>query len=245
MEILQLKNLKYRAGERNILDGITIDFWKGHVHAIVGPNGAGKSTLAYSIMGLSSYRSLEGEIYYKGEKLNSLSIDERARKGITLAWQEPARFEGLKIRNFLKSAAKDKSEENLRNALKLMGLEPDDYINRAVDKTLSGGERKRIELASIFVMEPELVLLDEPDSGIDVAALDKIFDMIKILKERGTTIILITHSPTVLEQSEHAFIMCKGKIVDKGVTSKVKDYFNDRCIPCDHKNDPRELLAKN
>ena len=238
MGILQLKNLKYKAGDKTILNGITADFWDGHVHAVVGPNGAGKSTLAYTIMGLSSYRDFEGDIIFKGEKLNDIPIDERAKRGITLAWQEPARFEGLKIRDFLKAAAKDKSEKNLRAAMEMMGLNPSDYMNRAVDKTLSGGERKRVELASIFVMEPDLVLLDEPDSGIDVAALEKIFDMIKILKERGTTIILITHSPTVLKQSEHAFIMCCGQIIDKGTTDKVKDYFNDRCIPCDHKNVP-------
>lgn len=240
MGILQLKNLKYKAGDKAILNDITADFWEGHIHAIVGPNGAGKSTLAYTIMGLSSYRDFDGDIIFKGEKLNDISIDERAKRGITLAWQEPARFEGLKIRDFLKAAAKDKSMKNLRNAMEMMGLSPDEYMNRAVDKTLSGGERKRVELASIFVMEPDLVLLDEPDSGIDVAALEKIFDMIKILKEKGTTIILITHSPTVLKQSEHAFIMCCGKIIDKGTTDKVKDYFSDRCIPCDHKNVPGE-----
>ena len=238
MGILQLKNLKYKAGDKQILNDITVDFWEGHIHAIVGPNGAGKSTLAYTIMGLSSYRNMEGEIIFKGEKINDISIAERAKKGITLAWQEPARFEGLKISEFLKAAAKDKSEKNIRKSLEMMDLRPDDYLGRAVDKTLSGGERKRVELASIFVMEPDLVLLDEPDSGIDVAALEKIFDMIKILKEKGTTIILITHSPTVLKHSEHAFIMCCGKIIDKGSTDKVQDYFSDRCIPCDHKNVP-------
>lgn len=238
MGILQLRNLKYKAGDKQILNDLTIDFWEGHIHAIVGPNGAGKSTLAYTIMGLSSYRDFEGEILFKGKNINDIPIDQRAKMGITLAWQEPARFEGLKIRDFLKAAAKDKSENNLRNAMEMMGLKPDDYLNRAVDKTLSGGERKRVELASIFVMEPDLVLLDEPDSGIDVAALEKIFDMIKILKEKGTTVILITHSPTVLKQSEHAFIMCCGKIIDKGTTDKVKDYFNERCVPCDHKNIP-------
>ena len=172
------------------------------------------------------------------DSLNDLSIDERARKGITLAWQEPARFEGLRLEHFLKATAKDKSIDNIKKSLSLIGLNPSTYLGRAVDKTLSGGERKRIELASIWVMEPSLVLLDEPDSGIDVSALENIFEMIRLLKEKKTTVILITHSLTVLKQADHAFLMCCGQIVDKGSTEKISGYFHDKCLPCDHKNVP-------
>ncbi|MCD4785039.1 MAG: ABC transporter ATP-binding protein [Candidatus Eremiobacteraeota bacterium] len=238
MGILELKNLSLEFEDKKILNNLNLDFREGHIHAIVGPNGAGKSTLAYTIMGLSDYRDISGEIFFKDESIHNIDIDERARKGITLAWQEPARFEGLSTKKFLKAAAKDKSEENLRNALLSVGLSPDNYIDRAVDKTLSGGERKRIELASIYIMEPELVLLDEPDSGIDVAALEKIFEMIKVLKKRKTTVILITHSLTVLEQAEYAFLMCNGKIVDKGSVNKIAGYFRKKCVLCDHKNKP-------
>lgn len=244
MGILELKNLSLEFEDKKILNNINVDFREGHIHAIVGPNGAGKSTLAYTIMGLSDYRDMSGEIYFKDKPIDNINIDERARMGITLAWQEPARFEGLSIRKFIEASAKDKSEENLRNALSSVGLSPDDYIDRAVDKTLSGGERKRIELASIYVMEPELVLLDEPDSGIDVAALEKIFEMIRVMKKRGTTVILITHSLTVLEQAEHAFLMCKGQIVDKGSIDKITGYFRKKCVPCDHKNEPDPGMFK-
>ena len=117
-------------------------------------------------------------------------------------------------------------------------MNPSDYLNRSVDKTLSGGERKRIELASILTMAPSLVMMDEPDSGIDVEALNKIFQAIARLKENGTTVLLITHSQTVLEQADHAFLMCCGRVVEKGAVDKIMNYFGEKCIPCDHKNQP-------
>lgn len=209
------------------------------MHAVVGPNGAGKSTLANTIMGRSGYRDFQGDILYEGESIRDLSIDERARKGITLAWQEPARYEGLTVEEFIWAGTEEKSIENCRQALKQVGLKPDSYINRALDRSLSGDERKRIELASILTMDPKLVMMDEPDSGIDVDALEKIFDAIQVLKENGTTVIMITHSATVLEKADHAFLICCGKLLSKGVTSKIQQYFGEKCIPCDRQNQPK------
>jgi len=119
-----------------------------------------------------------------------------------------------------------------------VGLEPSRYIQRAVDKTLSGGERKRIELASILAMEPRLVLMDEPDSGIDVEALDRIFEATQLLKRNGATVLQITHSMAVLKHSEHAFLMCNGHIIDKGDVDKISLYFENKCLPCNHVNEP-------
>jgi len=119
-----------------------------------------------------------------------------------------------------------------------VGLDPDSYIDRAVDRTLSGGERKRVELASILAMEPRLVIMDEPDSGIDVEALNHIFDALQQLKNAGSTVLLITHSMTVLQQADHAFLICCGRLIDKGGVDKIAAYFGERCIPCDHKNRP-------
>jgi Fe-S cluster assembly ATP-binding protein len=238
MGILEIKNLNLTLNGKKILDGLNIDFWEGHIHAVVGPNGAGKSTLASTIMGLEGYKSIEGDIIFQGESIKDLNIDQRAKKGLTLAWQEPARYEGLKVKEFLLACAKEKSKENIKAALQRTGLTPDDYLNRAVDKTLSGGERKKLELSSILVMRPQLVMLDEPDSGIDVESLERIFDAIKLLKSQKSTVILITHSLAVLKQSEHAFLMCCGKIIEKGSVEKMSRYFEDKCIPCDHKNEP-------
>lgn len=233
--ILTVYDLHYSVQNNNILRGISLDIWKGYIHAIVGPNGAGKSTLVSCIMGLPGYQTQKGKIIFEGEDITNLPVYERARRGLTLAWQEPARFEGLKVKNFILIGAKNKCHKKAEEVLYMVGLEPKKYLERAVDRTLSGGERKRIELASIIAMEPKLILLDEPDSGIDIEALQKIFDLLKILKSSGITVVLITHSPVVLEKADHAFLMCCGRILDKGNIERISEYFKNKCIPCDHK----------
>ena len=238
MGILEIKDLKLTLGTDQILKGLSIDFWEGHIHAVVGPNGAGKSTLSATIMGLSGYRNYDGDIIFNGESLKELGVDARAKRGITLAWQEPARFEGLKVKDFIRSSAKDKSDKTVDDCLSEVGLNPTLYRNRAVDKTLSGGERKKVELASILAMQPKIALLDEPDSGIDIESIHRIFDAVRLLKENGTTVILITHSLAVLDQAEHAFLLCHGQLMDKGEVSKIRQYFEGKCLPCDHKNYP-------
>jgi len=240
MGILEVRDVTLELGGRKVLDGLSIDFWEGHIHALCGPNGAGKSTLAGVIMGLSGYTSIQGDILFEGQSIRGLSVDERARRGLTLAWQEPARFEGLPVHKFIASGAKDKSRERVEEALRRVGLEPALYFKRKVDKTLSGGERKRVELASILAMEPKLVLMDEPDSGIDVEALERIIETLKLLKSRGTTIVLITHSLAVLRQAEHAFLMCSGRMIDKGNIDRIAGYFENKCLPCNHANQPSE-----
>lgn len=238
MGVLELHDVRLNAGGRPILNGLSADFWEGHIHALIGPNGAGKSTLANTIMGLAGYRTFEGDILFQGSSIKALNVDERARLGLTLAWQEPARFEGLSVRAFVLAGAKEKSTQHLKQLLMQVGLAPEKYITRAVDKTLSGGERKRIELASILAMKPRLVLMDEPDSGIDVSALDHIFAALRSLKASGATVILITHSMAVLNQAEHAFLMCDGKMIDKGPIERIAKYFENKCISCDHENQP-------
>jgi Fe-S cluster assembly ATP-binding protein len=238
MAILELHDVTLELGGKRILNGLSAEFWEGRVHALIGPNGAGKSTLASTIMGLPGYTHHGGDILLDGTSLRGVSVDERARRGITLAWQEPARFEGLRMDRFIAAGAKDKSREKVVEVLERVGLDPDRYLTRKVDKTLSGGERKRVELASILAMEPRLVLMDEPDSGIDVEALERIFDVLADFKTMGTTVIMITHSMTVLEHAEHAFLLCNGRILDKGVVDKISGYFAGHCIPCDHENMP-------
>ena len=242
--LLEVKNLSLSLNGTPILKNINMEVWEGHVHAIVGPNGAGKSTFASTIMGLEGYRKFTGNIYFKGKDIGQLSIDERARMGITFGWQEPARYEGLLIKDFLKAAANEKNGDFIFEQLEKVGLNPKDYANRAVDKTLSGGERKKVELASILAMDPDLVLLDEPDSGIDVETLDKMFEVIKEQKKKKRTIVLITHSLAVLRQADHAFMFCNGEIIQKAEAKKIVPYFENKCIPCDHKNIPSEEGVK-
>ena len=231
--ILSLDDVTLRLGEKTILNHLSVDFWDGHIHAVIGPNGAGKSTMANTVMGLSGYTEFEGDIRFRGESLVGLSIDQRARRGISLAWQEPARFEGLSVRAFIGAAAKEDTEAKAREVLDQVGLSADLYLNCRVDKTLSGGERKRIELATILAMQPRVVLMDEPDSGIDVEALQRIFDAFRIFKENGTTVIAITHSLAVLRQTEHAFLFCCGRLVSQGSVEKIASYFERQCFSCD------------
>jgi Fe-S cluster assembly ATP-binding protein len=233
MNILEIENLGLELGGKEILRDLSLELWEGHTHAIVGTNGAGKSSLVSTIMGLSGYEHFTGDIRFKGQSLKGMELHDRARLGITLAWQEPARFEGLKVSHYVLAGAKEKKKATLDHALETVGLNPKEYKSRSVDKTLSGGERKKVELAAILAMEPALAFLDEPDSGIDLESIERIFQVVKLLRKAGTTVVFITHSLPVMEQADHAFLLCHGRLVDKGETPKIQKYFESECIPCD------------
>jgi Fe-S cluster assembly ATP-binding protein len=162
MNILEIRNLSLEMGGSRILRNISLDLWEGHTHAIVGTNGAGKTTLVHTIMGLAGYENITGDILFQGESIINRELDERARLGITLAWQEPARFEGLKVKDYILASAKEKSMATVKEVLETVGLSPKDHMYRAVDRTLSGGERKKLELASILAMKPKLAFLNRP-----------------------------------------------------------------------------------
>ena len=240
MNILEIENLQLHLDGKPILKGVTLGLWGGHVHAVVGPNGAGKSTLASVIMGLPGYRDVAGDIRFEGRSIASLTPDARARLGITLGWQEPARFEGLKVRDYLRVSAHNAGRAGGAELLARVGMDPETYLDRAVDKTLSGGERKKLELAAILAMRPKLALLDEPDSGIDVESLERIFEAIRDLKASGATVVLITHSLAVLRQAEHAFLMCAGQIVRKGAIADLAEYFERQCMGCEDRDPARK-----
>ncbi len=232
MALLQVKDLTLSLNGQPILAGLSLEIEAGAVHALVGPNGAGKTTLAYAVMGLPDYEPDSGEILFDGERINDLPLEERARRGLSLAWQEPARFEGLPVREFLRAGREDKPEERLREVLQSVALDPDEYLDRAMDSGLSGGERKRIELASILAMGPKLMIADEPDSGIDVEALRRMFELFDHLPDDDTTVLLVTHSSEVMSHADTATLVCCGRTVEEGSAEKIRQYFTDRCIPC-------------
>ncbi|WP_423792230.1 ABC transporter ATP-binding protein [Methanocaldococcus indicus] len=236
MNILETKNLKVIRGGKEILKNVNLNVKENEIHAIVGPNGAGKSTLAYTLMGVSGYTPSGGEIIFKGEVINNFPIYERARKGLTLAWQEPARFEGIRVKTYLKLGMKeknpDKANDKIIKALRLVNLDPDKYLNRYVDETLSGGERKRIELASIICMEPDLAILDEPDSGIDIVSFDEIKRVFDYLKENGTSLLVITHREELAEHADRASLLCNGEIIKTGNPKEVGKFYKERCGKC-------------
>ncbi|MFW6000826.1 MAG: ABC transporter ATP-binding protein [Halanaerobium sp.] len=235
-KLLEVKDLHLKIEDTEILNGIDFSLEKGEVFALIGPNGCGKSTLAYTLMGINNYHPNKGELLFKGEKINDLKINERAKKGITLAWQEPARYQGVTVREFLslglRSQGQEVTEEKLAEALNKVAIRPNLYLNRFVDKSLSGGERKRIELASLILMHPELIILDEPDSGVDVVALNNIADMINYFKDSGSGILLITHSEEMLDYADKAALVCDGEIVRQGEPAKISEYFKSYCYPC-------------
>lgn len=232
MAALLVEDLALNLNGRQILREVSLRVEAGQVHCLIGPNGAGKSSVAYAVMGLPGFRPQKGRVWLLGEEITGLPVDERARRGMTLAWQEPARFEGLKVSTYLAAGARDDSPEVLDEALEAVALSPLEYMRRAVDRTLSGGERKRIELASIVTMEPKVVILDEPDSGIDVGALRSLYELLEKLRGRGAAVLVITHSDEMLKHADYASLICAGTIVKEGAPRTIRRYFTDRCLPC-------------
>ncbi|MCU0736095.1 MAG: ATP-binding cassette domain-containing protein [Methylotetracoccus sp.] len=216
---------------RAVLNELNMELPAGEIHALLGANGAGKSSLAYLIMGCTGYQPSGGEILFDGQRLNPLPIQSRARLGITLAWQEPARFDGLTVRDYLRIAAHGNEVEE---CLMRVGLDPALYLGRAVDKTLSGGERKRIELAAVLAMRPKLAILDEPTAGIDLLSLDGVVGSIEAMMASGSTVLLITHQADVAAHAERASQICGGRIVCQGKTPDVLANYQRRvCERCD------------
>lgn len=231
MNLLDLCDMYYSATGREILTGLTLSIEAGEVHALLGTNGTGKSTLASMIMGCRGYQPASGEMFFEGTLLNGLKIHERAQRGICMAWQEPARFEGLRVRDYLTIGT---AAEEPETALRLVGLEPALYLDRMVDRALSGGERKRIELASVLALQPKLAILDEPDSGIDMLSTNDIIRVLDRLRNAGSAVLLITHRDEIAAAADRASQICGGKIVCSGSPSEVAAVFRSRkCISCD------------
>ena len=159
--LLDIATLTFEADHHPILDRLDLSIQPGEIHALLGANGSGKTTLAYVLMGCEGYVPSGGRILFNGTDLLPLKMYERARLGLTLAWQEPARFEGVTVREYL---ALGKPECDAARALKPSGLGPDRYPHRRVDQALGGGERHRFEHASVFGMNPELPSIDEPSA---------------------------------------------------------------------------------
>ncbi len=233
--MLTLKNIKYSKNSNDIIKGISMKFEEGKVYGIVGNNGVGKSTIGYIIMGLSDYRVNEGEVFLNDRNITDMPITDRAKNGISLLWQEPARFEGMSVKNYLMLNKKIKLKE-VEKALDLVNLEPDKYLNRLVDKKLSGGERKKVEIASCILLRPKYLIMDEPDSGIDMMSLDMIVKIIDYLKKRGTGVIVITHRKEIAIKSEYSYLICAGKVFLEGKSNKIVKYYEKTCDTCGHIN---------
>lgn len=231
MPLLELHDITFRTAQREILSGLSLTVKAGEVHALLGTNGTGKSSLAYLVMGCTGYAPSSGSIVFAGQTINELKLYERARLGISLAWQEPVRFEGLTVQDYL--LLRDKNGD-AAPALRLVGLEPELYLPRMVDKSLSGGERKRIELASLLALHPRCAILDEPDSGIDMLSTADILNVIDAFRVRGTAVLLITHREEIALQADRASQLCGGQVVYSAPPAQVAAFYKERrCHLCD------------
>lgn len=229
--ILSIENLKLEREGHEILRGVNLKVYPGQVHALLGLNGCGKSSLAYTIMGCECYTPSSGKIIFDGKDLLPLSITERARLGISLAWQEPARFEGIPIGKYVGLGMKEASVARVSELLDTLSLPAKVYGYRSVDRSLSGGERKRVELAAILGMDLRLAILDEPDSGIDTLSLSDIAMLIRRMAMKGTAVLLITHRDEMLEAADVASLMCAGTVLFTGAPLETRRYFATRCTP--------------
>lgn len=229
--LLQVERLSVRRPGADVLRGVDLTVGRGEVHALLGLNGSGKTSLALALMGSEGYEPEAGRVILDGRDITHMSVTERARLGLTLAWQHPARFEGLAVADYLALGMDEPTSERLREALDAVALSPRAYLGRAVDVALSGGERKRIELAAVYAMRPRLAILDEPDSGIDVLCLDDVVSLVRSMADEGTSVLLITHRDEMASMADQASLMCAGKVVYTGSPDEVRDYFAHRCRP--------------
>jgi Fe-S cluster assembly ATP-binding protein len=218
MITLEKISLKLGQGreETEILNEISLKFDPGKIYVITGPNGGGKTSIAKIIMGI--YQPFSGKILYDGEDITGLSITERGKRGIRYAFQNPPRFKGIEIERMLKLANPDVNLKELRSIMVKIGLCPEDYLERMADNSLSGGEMKRLEVASVLLSRTNVAILDEPEAGVDLWGFEQLLNLVisshRQAEERAT--IIISHSEKFLEAADEIIVVADGKIQKQG-----------------------------
>jgi Fe-S cluster assembly ATP-binding protein len=226
-KLLQIEDLHVTVEGREILKGLNLEIDKGDIHAIMGPNGSGKSTLAYVLTGRPGYEVTGGKILYKGENVLDLGPDERAQRGIFLAFQYPTEVPGVSVVNFLRTAYNAIHKDSPKGAMdfrmylqeKVDLLEiPTELVDRYVNQGFSGGEKKRNEILQMAVLSPELAIMDETDSGLDIDALKHVSAGVNKLAGPDVGIVLITHYQRLLNyiRPSVVHVLMGGRIVESG-----------------------------
>jgi Fe-S cluster assembly ATP-binding protein len=236
MAFLEVKDLRVSIDGKEILSGLNLNVNKGEVHAIMGPNGSGKSTLANAIMGHPKYSIESGDIVAKGESIIKMPTDQRARKGLFLGFQYPTEISGVGYSHFLrnayntlnKSLAEDQNREvfltvrefheYVKKNLDAVGLDPS-FLGRYLNEGFSGGEKKRSEVMQMLVLKPNIAILDEPDSGLDIDAVKAVAEAINKLIDTCAGVIVITHYARILrylKKLDYVHVVAKGKIIKSG-----------------------------
>ena len=233
-ELLNIKDLHVSVAENEILHGVNLVVNPGETHVIMGPNGAGKSTLGYSIMGNPNYEIGKGSIFFKGEDITEEETADRAKAGIFLSFQNPIEVPGISLSNFIRNAVDTKTgtrarlwdfRKSLEKQMALLNMDKS-YADRDLNVGFSGGEKKKAEILQMLMMKPDLAILDETDSGLDVDAVRTVSDGVKAFHENGdVALIIITHSTRILEALKvgYTHILVDGKIVETGDSSLVDE----------------------
>ncbi|HEY7642058.1 MAG TPA: Fe-S cluster assembly ATPase SufC [Steroidobacteraceae bacterium] len=230
MSMLKIENLQVRAGDKQVLNGLSLEVGAGEVHAIMGPNGSGKSTLVQVLAGREGYEVTAGSVSYQGRDLLALPPEERARAGVFLAFQYPVEIPGVNnvylLKAGLNAVRKHRGLPELdafdfltlvREKMKLMQMD-ESFLNRAVNEGFSGGEKKRNEILQMAVLEPALALLDETDSGLDIDALRVVANGVNSLRRQDRAIVMVTHYQRLLEyiEPDRVHVLSGGRILKSG-----------------------------
>ena len=228
--MLTISNLHTQVEEQKILKGLSLEVKPGQIHIIMGPNAAGKSTLTGTLAGNPVYRTTQGTVTFAGKNLLELEIEDRAREGLFIGFQNPVEIPGVNLTNFLKTAYNQKRKHQnqkeidskdfiklIKEKIKLLNL-PQDFYQKNVNEGLSGGQKKLSELLQMAILEPKLAVLDEIDSGLDVDNLKLVASNLEKLKTPKNAIILITHNNKILEYIKPDFVhvLVGGRIVKSG-----------------------------
>ena len=229
--ILELKDIYFERDNKKILNNINLNIELGKFIAITGPNGSGKSTLAKIIMGIE--KPDKGQIIFDGKDITNMSINERANLGISFGFQQPVKFKGITVYDLLKIAAKKKiTKKEACEALSKVGLCAKEYVDREVNGSLSGGELKRIEIATVVLRQTKLTIFDEPEAGIDLWSFNNLIEIFEDMREliKGTTLI-ISHQEKILKIADEIILMKSGKIQKRGTSEEIleNEVENKKC----------------
>jgi len=224
--LLVVENLHVSAGDTEIIKGMNLTVDRGEIHALMGPNGSGKSTLSYVLMGHPSYKVTAGKVHYKGEDITEWTSDKRGRAGMFLGFQYPEEIPGVSVLNFLRTALSNRTGTNytvlelrlkVADAMAELGMDQS-FADRYLNEGFSGGERKRNEVLQMTILQPELAVLDETDSGLDIDALRTVAEGVKRLHNEERGFLIITHYQRMLDyitpDTVHIFV--DGNIVESG-----------------------------
>ncbi len=226
-QLLKVENLHVSVGDKEILHGVDLTVGRDEIHVLMGPNGTGKSTLGYAVTGNPAYSITEGRILFDGEDITDMPVNERAKRGIFLSFQNPLEVPGVTLSAFIRSALEQKSGSRLRlwdfkkklaETMKLLQMDAS-YAERDLNVGFSGGEKKKAEILQMLMLEPKLAILDETDSGLDVDAVRTVSEGVRLYRERvHGSLLIITHSTRILEalHVDAAHVMENGVIVKNG-----------------------------